>query len=191
MPEPAMPIRKVRANMKITIENLHEPLSIDEQKPRFSYVIEPKGGASRQASYRIVVKDGQEIAWDSGVVRSEQSVHIEYGGIRLKPYTAYTVDISCTDDLGNSYSGSSSFETGKLDTQFAGEYIGAHFRTAIDIYGDEKEDGLRPVVFRKKFRCDQNVKRARLYVSSMGLIFAVSTARPQATVIWRPAGRRI
>jgi len=157
--------------MKITIENLRKPLGIDEQKPRFSYVIEPQGGASRQASYRIAVKDSKETLWDSGVVCSEQSVHIEYGGARLKPFTAYAVDISCWDDLGNSYSGSSSFETGKLDTQLAGEYIGAEFRTAIDIYGDEQEDWLKPIVFRKKFQWDAKAETARLYVSSMGIHF--------------------
>ena len=157
--------------MKIKTEGLIQPIGIDEPKPRFSYVIEPKKGAVLQETYRIIVREKEETAWDSGEVQSNQSVNIEYCGSKLKPFTSYRVKIVCRDDLGNDYVGLSSFETGKLDFPMKGEYIGAPFRTAIDIYGDATEDWRKPIVFQKKFHIKRIAKKARLYVSSMGIFF--------------------
>ena len=71
-------------------EYLANPLGIDVEKPRLSWVIDDLKSASRgesQTAYQILVasseallKKDQGDLWDSGKVVSEQSIHLEYVG---------------------------------------------------------------------------------------------------------------
>lgn len=157
--------------MKIKVEGLIAPLGLDVEKPRISYSIaSPRAGAKIQKSYRIAVKKGDDVMWDSKEVYSGQSANIEYMGPALEPYTAYRVEVAATDDKNNRYTGETYFETGRLATEFKGDFIGAPFRTAVDLNGDPSQDYVQPIVLRKKFHAKAS-ERARLYVSSIGIHF--------------------
>jgi len=75
----------------------HEnPLGIDVEKPRLSWVVEessqiPEVRGQKQTAYQVLVasseellKQGQGDLWDSGKVESDQSIQVEYAGTRMK-----------------------------------------------------------------------------------------------------------
>lgn len=70
--------------------------AIRSSRPTFGWIVPDCGRATRQKSYRIVLSDNMTDAlarrgniWDSGTVRSAQSVAVEYGGNSLEPDRLY------------------------------------------------------------------------------------------------------
>ncbi len=68
-------------------EFMVDPLGIDEIAPRLSWVIESDDRGQKQTAYRILVASSKELLgankadlWDSGCVKSGQSVHVPYSG---------------------------------------------------------------------------------------------------------------
>jgi alpha-L-rhamnosidase len=68
-------------------EYLQNPLGIDVQKPRLSWVLNPAGNVAGQSAYRVLVASSPAILkkdrgdlWDSGRVTSTQTAWVEYGG---------------------------------------------------------------------------------------------------------------
>ena len=51
-------------------------------------------------------------AWDSGVVKSDQSAFVDYEGKALDSLTDYMWSVEVTDNAGHSASADSVFETG-------------------------------------------------------------------------------
>jgi alpha-L-rhamnosidase len=72
----------------ITCEYRTNPLGINIKSPRVSWKIQSVRRATVQTTYRIQVSANQdnftETLWDTGVVPSDESIHIEYGGPVLK-----------------------------------------------------------------------------------------------------------
>ena len=66
-------------------EYLRFPLGIDESHTRFSWKLESSGQNVFQTSYRIQC----DSVWDTGIVKSEDSMGIVYSGTELEPSTRY------------------------------------------------------------------------------------------------------
>ncbi len=71
-------------------EYLSNPLGIDAQKPRLSWVIDPAAHIRAQSAYQVLVASTPAILqrdrgdlWDSGRVASTQSTWVGYGGKKL------------------------------------------------------------------------------------------------------------
>jgi alpha-L-rhamnosidase len=71
-------------------EYLSNPLGIDVTKPRLSWKLESGQRGQKQTAYRLLVASSAEKLkkntgdlWDSGKVRSDQSVHVTYDGKEL------------------------------------------------------------------------------------------------------------
>src|SRR6266550_6759811 len=70
------------------------PLGIDEIKPRLSWILksdDPAAHDQKQTEYRVVVASSREKLdadqgdlWDSGQVKSDETIHIQYAGKPLK-----------------------------------------------------------------------------------------------------------
>ena len=96
------------------MEYLDSPLTIDTPRPRFSWALPaavPR--ATVQASYRLVVSTAPAVAkpaavWDSGVVRSNRTLNVPYGGgdgappLPLQSDTDYSWSVTWTDLHGSS-----------------------------------------------------------------------------------------
>jgi alpha-L-rhamnosidase len=72
-------------------EYLTDPLGIDRTSPRLSWEMVDSRRGAMQTAYQILVADAPELLaadrgnlWDSGQVRSDQSVHVSYAGLPLK-----------------------------------------------------------------------------------------------------------
>ena len=124
----------------MTTNYLVNPLGLDKAKPRFSYEVVAEDEATRglsQVDYRILIgntgaADGS--VWDSGIVASNASIQLRYGGPALKSGTMYTWAVSVTvkqllDDeswaVNTATSPLATFSTGMFSqSEWTGSFIG-------------------------------------------------------------------
>jgi alpha-L-rhamnosidase len=124
VPAAAAPPRSREASPKVSnlkTNNLTNPLGIAAGTPRLSWQLDgPRRGIS-QRSYEVQVassaaKTSSPDVWNSGVVQSDRSVEVPYGGPALTPYTAYFWTVRVWDDTGtpSAWAPVATFETGAL-----------------------------------------------------------------------------
>lgn len=151
---------------KLRVEYRENPIGIDVEKPRFSWVLESEEQNCMQSAYWIQVKklnlDGtvKEEVWDSSKMESERSVLVEYDGVALKPETTYQVVLHVWDNHGEEAERTASFETGLLHP----EKMNAQWITA----GFEEEEKACPV-FVRELSVEKKIQRARIYATAHGL----------------------
>ena len=63
-------------------EGFVNPLGFHDARPTFSWKLPV--GVEKQTAYRIEVR-GDDLRWDSGWVKSDQSVFVPYGGNSVVP----------------------------------------------------------------------------------------------------------
>ena len=136
-----------------------DPIGITEKHPRFSWKMETDVKDTFQKSYHIVVKDGENIVWETKE-ESEESVLIPYAGEELKDETLYFVAVEVTDNHGNTAAGEMSFETGIMDP--------GKFKAKMITHDFPEEETACPI-FSKSFSARGTVKKARIYVRNTGM----------------------
>ncbi|MBD3628956.1 alpha-L-rhamnosidase [Cyclobacterium sp.] len=153
----------------------------DEEKPRFSWILESATKDQYQTAYRVLVASdaalleaGKADLWDSGKISGEQTSQIEYQGKPLSSRQQCFWKVLSWDKHGEQgrWSDAATWEMALLhpgDWQSA--WIGKDFsaRTApVPFKG--KELHLPPApIFRKEIYIEQKVKKARLYITALGL----------------------
>ena len=72
---------------KLRCEYMANPLGVERDKPRLSWIIESAQRGQKQIAYHVLVADSREMLakdrgnlWDSGKVVSDQSIQIVYDG---------------------------------------------------------------------------------------------------------------
>ena len=158
--------------------------------PQFSWVLTSATRNQFQSGYRILVANGpdqlqQDIGnyWDSGQVKSDQSLHMQYQGQPLNPGTAYVWKVKVWDKQSqpSSWSQVGRFVTGLFSPA---DWSGAQWIGYEDIedanllvpgvhpWGNDVRNLAlrRPVVplFRKDFQVTKPVKSAYLFISGLG-----------------------
>ncbi|GAA2673434.1 glycoside hydrolase family 78 protein [Streptomyces aculeolatus] len=118
-----------------TVEDAHNPLGIDEPRPRLSWVLESSERAQLQSARRLQVAStadrltrGRPDVWDSGWVTSSQSVNVAYAGPALQSGERYFWRVQVADGDGDrsAWSDTSWWEMGLLDeSDWEAEWIGA------------------------------------------------------------------
>ena len=141
------------------IEYRENPIGIDNP-PRFSWKIKSSRQNLVQTAYQIQVTGGGKLMWDSGCVKSRQSVLVPYGGKPLEPMSVYQVQVSVLDNTGRLEQMTGTFETGVLrEENWKGKWI---------THSLPEEETACPVYVRH-FTAEKPVKRARLYVTACGV----------------------
>lgn len=112
----------------LQVENKTEPIGIDIEKPRFSWIIESDARGVVQESYRLRISENADLsdAWDSGVVDSAESSLVEYDGPQFASATRYYWSVDVVTNAGVA-SAASEFRSGlyNADADWAGsEWIG-------------------------------------------------------------------
>lgn len=142
------------------VEYLEAPLGLDEPVPRMSWApISAERGAV-MASFRIVVASGGATVWDSGVVASNSSINVAYGGPPPSADTDYTWTLTWSDNSGASAPPATApFSTGLLAT--------ADWKGAAFVMGAAGADNN---MLRAEFTVPgtAQVTRARLYIQGLG-----------------------
>lgn len=143
----------------ITISYRRDPIGLDEP-PMFSWKIISGEKNTLQTAYQIIVNDSEHTFWDSGVVKSSQSVLTPYGGAELAPTTAYQVEISVWDNHSKLHQGTARFETGLLFQE--------NWRASWITHSFPAEDTACPI-FSNCIVPAKKVKSARVYVTACGV----------------------
>lgn len=107
---------------------LHEPARavITDANPEFSWIVNDSSQGAIQTAYQIRVAsspdrlaDDEADLWDSGTVRSDQSVAVTYQGKALKSFTRYWWQVRTWNRANqvSSYSDPQEFRTGNLEAE--------------------------------------------------------------------------
>lgn len=138
---------------QLTCEYIESPILIDTQIPRFAWALK---GEEMQKQYRIKVDGPHGTVWDSGEVCSAVSVHIEYSGSLLSPFTTYHWSLWVKTGSGQLLKEKSMFRTGAMDVaNWNAVWIG------------KKHKG--PVYFKKMFDLENVPEEVYLYASAYGV----------------------
>lgn len=152
---------------KLRCEYKEDPIGIDVLQPRISWQLKSKRRNVVQTSYQIQVseeKSFESILWDTGIVKSDQSIHVAYAGPTLKSRKRYFYRVRVQDGHENDsgWSDTAYWETGLLSTEeWKAEWIKASISKKI----------LQEAcpLLRKDFEVKSKVKAARIYATALGL----------------------
>ncbi len=176
--------------VRLTCENMENPLGVDSEAPLFSWVIENTGYNQSQSAYRILVassrdllKAGKADVWDSRKVDSRSNAHVPFGGSSLESAKQYwwTVRVWNQDGTFSKWAKPQTFEMGLLqeaDWQ-AAEFMSIEEDTRASEYrfrqkktermkAPETVTSYPTAYFRKEITIKNPVKSARAYVCALG-----------------------
>ncbi|AEI42202.1 alpha-L-rhamnosidase [Paenibacillus mucilaginosus KNP414] len=153
----------------LSCEYRTNPLGLDVDRPRISWKLQSDRKAAMQSSYRVQAEaSGRTFdnpVWDSGVVASEQSIHVEYAGPELAPRTRYYYRVKVWDSCGreSDWSEAAWWETGLLGRE--------PWRADWITPAADGLDAASEAVFllRKSFSLQSRITSARIYASALGL----------------------
>jgi len=156
--------------VKLFQSTSHYDMGLDRHNVRLGWSITADYRGMYQSAYHIVVADEDgSTAWDSGWVESSAQVGILVPD--LKPETVYTARVQVRDQAGK-------------ESPFSEDFV---FETAPDELESEWLGSNR--LLRTTFTLDQplaNVKRARCYMSSSGIMEVRLNGEKVGNLIWNP-----
>ena len=71
----------------------HEPMAVDDA-PVFSWKVSSERQGDSQTGYRLLVKTGGNLIWDSGIVNSSDHCAVSYQGPALAAKTQYQWEVA-------------------------------------------------------------------------------------------------
>ena len=141
---------------RFTVENLTAGCVTDVKEPRFSFALD--SDRENVSLKKAVIRVGDWRTETTG------QIAIPYGGPALAPFTIYTADLTVEDNAGETAGVSLAFETGRLDTPWAGKWISdPAYRFT------EKKISPVPMTFRKAFKAGKPIAKARICATAMGI----------------------
>ena len=152
------------------------PLGIDANPPRLSWILESSDRGQKQTAYRVLVasneeklKGNQGDLWDSKKISSDQSVHVVYAGqpLRSRMRCHWKTRVWDKDGKVSAWSQPALWSMGLLKrTDWKAKWI--CFDTAP--FNEDPELHLPPSPYlRKEFKVNRKIRRATVYVSALGL----------------------
>jgi alpha-L-rhamnosidase len=157
-------------------EMLANPEGIDRPKPQLGWEISGSQRNIGQTAYQVIVAStpdklaaGEGDLWNSGIVKSSQSVHVPYTGKHLRSRTKCYWKVKVWSNKGESkWSQPAYWSMGLLDyTDWKGRWIGLDRSFSWD--REEKFSRLSARYFRKEFKVSGKVKQAMVYIIGLGL----------------------
>ncbi|MCA0757069.1 glycoside hydrolase family 78 protein [Paenibacillus sp. N4] len=150
---------------QVTVDYLVNPVGITKP-PQFGWKIESDKSNVMQTTYRLQIaydRDFQKLVFDSGIVESEQSVHVEAEGLELSSSTRYYLKVKMTDGSEESdWSQTAFFTTALLShEEWRGEFVSA----------ETKADAANSKVtrLRRRFDAQSGIASAVVYSTALGL----------------------
>ena len=187
-------------------ENFDNPVGYCLRKLSFSWKL-PQGDNIKQTAYRIQVVHNPEdfslaetdlyrtSVWDTKKVESSQSINIPFYRELLSQERLYW-RVKYWDNKGREsmWSDVKFFEAGLLDkSDFLGEWISSPFkprkwqptlRSGNKIVKKPAKTEVQPTYFRKEFELNRQVKKARMYVATLGVFQAYINGEKIGDDVW-------
>ncbi len=158
-------------------EHLTRARGLNTSTPRFSWSLKSGNTPARQSAYRILLRNGAGIVWDSGKVASAATQLICYDGPTLASDDVLDWALTVWDERDASYTQAerATIFTGLPQSEWRGEWIARYFVLpagrevpADNIYDNRWQ--ARPADYmRRDFSTVEKPLRATLYVSALGL----------------------
>lgn len=147
------------------MDYLENPIGIMES-PQFSWVVESDKRGVMQKSYQIQIaatKGFAEILYDSFVVETDQSAHVQIQNFPLQSLQKYYVRVQVTDQQGeiSEWSQGHYFVTALLENEWEGQFISAETQ--------KDADNSKGTLLRKEFHLKKNIKSAYVCSTALGL----------------------
>ncbi len=152
------------------------PLGIETLQPRLSWVLESKARAQSQSAYQILAASTpakltpkKADLWDSGRIKSSESLNIEYAGKPLQTGQRVYWKVRVWDQDGkvSTFSEAAWFEMALLKPEdWQAKWITDDSQWPIP-EAEAFNDHPSPL-FRKEFSLDKPIVRARAYVTGLG-----------------------
>ena len=175
--------------VKLTCENFQNPFGIDNIQPRLSWQIISDSRSVFQSAYRILVADNlndlfanKGNIWDSQMIKSSQSILVNYKGLSLKSTKTYYWKVMIWDERNkkSDWSDVADWQMGLLNSAdwLNAKWIGYEDQPDSMLTGQAAENELkygnkvskRTVIplFRKEFMIKNKISNATLYISGLG-----------------------
>lgn len=161
----------------LTVEGQVNPLSIETQHPRLSWIITSDQRDVMQTAYHVLVASspeklaaGEGDLWDSGRVVSDQSVWVEYAGKELPDNTRCYWKVRVSTTRGESaWSPVAEWGMGIVgEGHWGGRWIGWEGPFKWDI--EDSHSRMSSRYLRKEFNSEnKEIKRATAHISGLGL----------------------
>jgi alpha-L-rhamnosidase len=157
-------------------EMLVNPKGIDVLLPRFSWQASTEKRGMKQLAYQVIVASSssklaqnQGDLWNSGKVASDQSLHVHYAGKPLKSRQEVFWKVKVWSSNGEeSWSAPAFFSMGLLQPKdWSAKWIGLDKAFPWDSVS--KFARLSARYFRKEFKVPDNIRKATVYISGLGL----------------------
>ncbi|MFN8531100.1 MAG: family 78 glycoside hydrolase catalytic domain [Anaerolineae bacterium] len=147
------------------IEHLRETLGIGTSKPRLSWRIETDAQNWTQAAYAVIAYDAFNQVQQTERIESDQSILVEwpFAPLKSRDQVAVRVRVWGTDGSASEWSGLLRLEAGLLEA----DDWSTRFITP-DWDEDTSKSNPSPYL-RRDFEVQGSVKKARLYVTALGL----------------------
>jgi alpha-L-rhamnosidase len=185
------------------------PQGLDVTNPQFSWVIPLEGRDREQTGYQIQVASREELLkagrpdmWDSGLVKSADSMNVYYAGRPLQSDHEYLWRVRVRDESGriHPYGRTARFHTALLEeSDWKARWIGSgkpdEVVADVDKFLVQKltpevkqvEPDLRAPMFRKEFQVTRAVQRATLFICGLGLYEAHLNGKKVGNALISPA----
>ncbi len=163
---------------QLRCEYLANPLGLDELRPRLSWIVESGERGQRQTACRVLVASdearlakGRGDLWDSGKVKSSETVGVVYDGKRLssRQRCYWKVKVWDKDGKASEWSEPARWSMGLLKAKdWQAEYISFRDKAPVHKF---KEPLYLPAArqYRKEFAASREVRRATIYATALGI----------------------
>lgn len=152
----------------LLVENLINPIGIDNTTPRFSWKLYSNTKNTLQTAYEIRVLHEKKNIWNTGKQASDQSVLVAYSGPALELNKRYTWQVRVWDNHGkvSSWSAPATWQMGLLrPSGWKASWIEAQV--------EEDTLMLSAHLLRKQFSASGKIKSATAYITSHGVFEAM------------------
>ncbi len=155
---------KPSAPAGLLVNGVSNPLAVDRDTTRFTWMSTDATRGEKQTAYQILVSSSAEQLagdkadyWDSGKVDSDQSASLEYAGKLLPPATRIWWKVRIWDQTGkpSPYSEPAYFDTGLNQDEWSAQYI-----------WDGTTNQNNFAYFRKTFVVTNHPSLAKVYVTA-------------------------
>ncbi len=167
--------------------NLPNPVGTDISQPEFTWQLNSDKRDVMQTAYEIRVGEseplllkGKNLQWNSGKIKSDQSVHVSYNGTALQSGKKYFWQVRTWDNHGNisNWSEPAFFQMALLNkNDWKAKWIEPGF---TDIVGQPSP------MFRKEFSATKKIKSATAYITAHGLYEAKINGRRVGDAYFTP-----
>lgn len=177
----------------LKIDGRQEPIGMDDRTPAFHFTAGSTDRTGSVSAFRLTVRQGRHIVFDTDRCRYEGCNDIRYAGEALQPKTVFRARLTLWDESGIPCGPAEcGFETGFLGTPWQASFIEPVQRNAAEekeltfaemlapdpAYrgGDKRLEPCRQI--RRTFQCSRRVRKARIYATAHGIYMLYLNGRP-------------